>query len=272
MRIVILVYESNEANHIVHRLVTGFPSSIAALVTSRGEGSRSRVGSTVKRLVADGGWGFVAPKTAEVIGYQLLSRWFPQRSVLSPSVERIARSEGVPVMPIGNVNSDAGVEALKELNADLFVSIHFDQILKSRVLALPRLGTLNVHGSLLPRNRGLFPYFWALANGDGATGVTIHWIDLGIDTGKIIEQEETTISPGDTVASVARRCSGIGAKLLIDVVRGIEDTGVAPTGVEQHGEGNYVSWPDRASVRRLRNNGYRYGPLLRQIETPSVDH
>ena len=271
MRIVILVYESNEANHIVHRLVTACPSSIAALVTSRGEGSRSRLASTMKRLVADGGWGFVAPKTAEVVGYQLLSRWSPRRSALSPSVEEVARSRALPFMSIGDVNSEENVERLRELDADLFVSIHFDQILKSRVLALPRLGTLNVHGSLLPRNRGLFPYFWALANGDDATGVTVHWIDVGIDTGKIIAQVETKISPGDTVAGVARRCSGLGAELLTDVVRGIEDTGVAPGGVDQDGDGNYVSWPDRASVRRLRENGYRYGPLLRRVETPSVE-
>jgi len=129
----------------------------------------------------------------------------------------------------------------------------------------------HVQGSLLPRNRGLFPYFWALANGDDATGVTIHWIDLGIDTGNIIEQEETRISPNDTVASVARRCSGIGAELLIKVIRDIEDSGVPPIGAEQEGEGNYVSSSDRHSVRRLRTIGFKYGPLLRRIDSPSVD-
>jgi methionyl-tRNA formyltransferase len=106
---------------------------------------------------------------------------------------------------------------------DLLLSVHFNQRLGSEVLALPPRGALNVHGALLPRNRGLFPHFWALANGDSETGVTVHWMDERLDHGDVLLQRTVAIAPHDTVhALVLRSKVDVGRHALLEALERIE--------------------------------------------------
>lgn len=266
LRIVILLYESNEANHIAARLLAEYPDSIVAIVVSVDRDMGSMIRRTTRRLRRHGGWGFVVPKSIEVLGHRWLARWLPGRFGLSPGASHMARSGGITLIPVADINEETARNRLAELNPDLFVSVHFDQILKPDILSVPQIGTLNVHGSLLPRNRGLFPYFWALANGDEESGVTVHWIDPGIDTGAIVAQKRVGLRSKDRVASLARRSAAAGGSLLVGVLRQMLETGSATPGEAQPDAGNYVSWPDRDAIRRLRERGHRYGRLLAPVE------
>ena len=110
---------------------------------------------------------------------------------LAPSPVKLAAEEaGIPVFQPERIRRD-GVEDLKKLKPDLCVTAAFGQLLSADNLAVPRLGTINVHASLLPRHRGSAPVHWSILMGDQVTGVTTMMMDEGIDTGDILVIHDT---------------------------------------------------------------------------------
>ena len=180
-----------------------------------------------------------------------------------PSVARLATlaSEfSVPVVRATDINASEIQTAVADWTADLLVSVSMNQRIGPGLIALPPSGVINVHGAFLPRNRGLFPYFWALVNGDGTTGSTVHWVDAGFDTGPILVQREITIRPDHTAISLAVETAEIGAELAIDAIRLIEE-GAAPRLPQDPHDASYYSWPSAAEFRRLKRLGRRYGSI-----------
>lgn len=147
--------------------------------------------------------------------------------VMSP-VKVYAVSRGIPVFQPQRIRRD-GVEDLRALSPDLCVTAAFGQILSQEVLDIPRLGTVNVHASLLPRHRGSAPIAWAIMQGDRVTGVTTMLTDKGIDTGDMLLRAETPIQPGETCGELTERLSGIGASLLLDTLKAMENGTVTRT-------------------------------------------
>ena len=107
-------------------------------------------------------------------------------------------------------------EAIAELKPDLCVAVAYGMLVPERTLALARLGFLNVHFSLLPRYRGAAPVQWALINGDAETGVTLFWLDKGMDTGPVFLRRPVKIQAADDAASLFARLSSVGADLLAE--------------------------------------------------------
>ncbi|MEG0493902.1 MAG: methionyl-tRNA formyltransferase [Clostridia bacterium] len=136
-------------------------------------------------------------------------------------VKVCALAHGIPVFQPLKIRAD-GLEALCELAPDYCVTAAFGQILSQAVLDVPRLGTINVHASLLPRHRGAAPVQWALLQGDPVTGVTTMRTDKGIDTGDMLLKRELPIEHDDTAGSLLQKLSHIGAELLIETLRALE--------------------------------------------------
>jgi methionyl-tRNA formyltransferase len=111
------------------------------------------------------------------------------------------------------------MERLRVLVADLFLVVAYGELLPVDVLALPRLGAVNLHFSLLPRWRGASPVQHALLHGDPVTGVTVMLMDQGLDTGPVLAQLDEPVDPSDDAGSLGGRLAGIGAELLVDSVR-----------------------------------------------------
>jgi methionyl-tRNA formyltransferase len=111
---------------------------------------------------------------------------------------------------------------LKALAPDLAVAVAYGRILKKDILAVPRLGTLNVHFSLLPKYRGAAPVQWALAKGETKTGVTIFWLDEGMDTGPIFVKEEVDIDPEDDAGSLLDKLARRSLAALSETLKAIE--------------------------------------------------
>ncbi|HVA66260.1 MAG TPA: methionyl-tRNA formyltransferase [Elusimicrobiota bacterium] len=130
---------------------------------------------------------------------------------------------GIPVLEPEKPSSAAA--DLKALGADVAVIVAYGRILKRDVLDAFRLGCLNVHFSLLPRLRGAAPVQWALARGEAKTGVTLFWLDEGMDTGPIFSQKETAIGPDENAGELLERLTGLGVErvqeALADLARGI---------------------------------------------------
>jgi methionyl-tRNA formyltransferase len=174
------------------------------------------------------------------------------------SVEGAARRARVPCEVVPRVNAPAFVERLRGTGVDLLVSIACPQRFGAALLAVPRLGAINLHGALLPRYQGLLPSFWVLAKGEAETGVTVHWMDEAIDHGDILLQERFPIGPGDTVHSLVTRSKvGVGRRLLVDAIDRIE-RGTASRTPMDNALASYFSYPDDAAVREFRARGRRF--------------
>jgi methionyl-tRNA formyltransferase len=117
---------------------------------------------------------------------------------------------------------------LSEIKPDAIVVVGYGRIIPQWMLDLPRLGNLNLHASLLPKYRGAAPIQWAMAQGESVTGVTTMRIDAGLDTGDILLQKQLPITSDDTAETLAPRLASIGADLMVETLRGLQDHTIQP--------------------------------------------
>ncbi len=137
---------------------------------------------------------------------------------LAPSpVKECALAHHIPVFQPNRIRKD-GVEDLRSLAPDLCVTAAFGQILSQEILDIPKLGTVNVHASLLPRHRGSAPINWCILMGETKTGITTMMTDKGIDTGDVLLQKEIEILPVETAGELGIRLSMLGAKTLMETL------------------------------------------------------
>lgn len=132
-------------------------------------------------------------------------------------VKKRALEHGIPVIEADNMRDPAFEEQLKALDADLFVVVAF-KILPPVLLKIPKIGSVNLHASLLPRYRGAAPIHWAVINGDTETGVTVFFLDEKVDTGKYLFRERTEIKSDDTTGDVYDRLMLLGAEVMVRAV------------------------------------------------------
>lgn len=141
-------------------------------------------------------------------------------------VKALALEQGIPVITPENVNAPEVLEQLQALKPDLFLTAAYGQIFRKAFLALPRLGTLNVHASLLPKYRGSAPYQWAIIHGEKETGITIIEVVRQLDAGPMLKQARFPISPEDTGATLHDKLAELGGKLLLETVQDYEENRV----------------------------------------------
>jgi len=136
-------------------------------------------------------------------------------------VARFARHRNLPLLQPEDVNVSDVVQQIRDLVPDLLVVIAFGQKVGNDLLALPRHGAINLHASLLPKFRGAAPINWALIMGEIETGLSVIRMTDRIDAGDILGQRATGIEPNETASELAERLSGLGARLVTEVVREI---------------------------------------------------
>lgn len=159
------------------------------------------------------------------------------KMVASP-VKEYALEKGYKIYQPEKVrNNEEFLKEIKSLNPDVICVVAYGKILPQTLLDIPKLGAINVHGSLLPKYRGAAPIQWAVLNGDKETGVTTMYMDAGMDTGDIIFKEKVTIGEDETTGELWDRLSKIGGKLLVKTLDAIENK-TAPR--EKQGE-NYTT-------------------------------
>lgn len=120
------------------------------------------------------------------------------------------------------------LEALSATQADAFVVVAYGQILSPEILQMPKLGCINVHGSILPQYRGAAPIQWSIYNGDRKTGITTMLMDKGLDTGDMLLKAETEINLLDNAIDIAIKLSSQGANLLIETLQKLESGTITP--------------------------------------------
>ncbi|MDX1777081.1 MAG: methionyl-tRNA formyltransferase [Desulfobulbales bacterium] len=140
------------------------------------------------------------------------------RKVMPPPVKELAIGAAIPVLQPERIKTREFLVELGKFKPDIIALTAYGKILPGSIINLPPLGTINVHGSLLPKYRGAAPVQWALINGEKETGITIMQMDEGIDTGDILLQAKTAIEPEDTAATLAARLARLGGKTLVEAL------------------------------------------------------
>jgi methionyl-tRNA formyltransferase len=140
---------------------------------------------------------------------------------VAPPVKILAQELGLPVFQPPKVKDPSFLEFFKELNPEMVVLVAFGQILPKAIIDCPPLKCLNIHPSLLPKYRGAAPLNWQIINGETKTGVSIMIMDEGMDSGDILLQEESPLSPTETFGELHDRLAQRGAQLLIQTIEQI---------------------------------------------------
>ena len=149
------------------------------------------------------------------------------KMIASP-VKEYALEKGYPIFQPEKVKNNAEfIEQIKTLKPDVICVVAYGKILPQELLDIPKLGSINVHGSLLPKYRGAAPIQWAVLNGDTVTGITTMYMDAGMDTGDMILKQKVEIGADETTGELWERLSKIGGKLLVETLKLVEE-GKAP--------------------------------------------
>jgi len=166
-------------------------------------------------------------------------------------------------------NNEEFLNTVKKINPDLICVVAYGKILPKELLEIPKMGCINVHGSLLPQYRGAAPIQWAVLNGDKKTGITTMYMNEGMDTGDMILKEEVQIGEDETTGELWERLSKIGAKLLVETVEKIED-GTAPREKQPedftmapmlHKEMANIDW-DKKDATQIKNLVRGLNPIM----------
>ena len=143
-------------------------------------------------------------------------------------VKEYAESKNIKVYQPEKIRKDEELyETLKSLKPDVIVVVAFGQILPQKILDIPKYGSVNVHGSLLPKYRGAAPIQWAIISGEKVTGITTMYMDAGMDTGDMIQKAEVKIEDDDNFGTLYEKMKVKGGELIVQTLEKIAD-GVAP--------------------------------------------
>ncbi|PYN81400.1 MAG: methionyl-tRNA formyltransferase [Candidatus Rokuibacteriota bacterium] len=140
------------------------------------------------------------------------------RRLTPPPVKTRALAAGLEVIQPARVRDPEWAPRFRALGTDVAVVVAFGQILPKAVLDAPRRGSINVHGSLLPRYRGAAPIQWAIMRGETVTGITTFQMDEGMDTGPILLRASLNIGPAETAGELATRLASLGADVLVETL------------------------------------------------------
>jgi methionyl-tRNA formyltransferase len=176
-------------------------------------------------------------------------------------VKKFAVQHGLNLFQPEKLRDEHFIQDLKNLNADLFVVVAF-RMLPEVVWNMPRLGTLNLHGSLLPQYRGAAPIQWAVMNGETETGCTTFRLKHEIDTGEVLSQHKMSIAPNETAGELYERMMYEGADLLVRTLDLLEEKKVEPIAQEE-----LITSELKHAPKLLKEDG-----RVRLTDSPAVVH
>ncbi len=172
----------------------------------------------------------------------------------APPVKEFALEHGLPVWQPTALKDNAFLPVLEETNPDLIVVAAYGRILPEYILDYPRLGCINIHGSLLPKYRGAAPIQRAVINGDTETGITIMRMAKGMDTGDMILQKTIPIYPEDTAGTLFDRLAELGVEALLETIPLLE-AGTAEFTPQKEEDATYAPMIDKAEAALDFNRG-----------------
>lgn len=165
---------------------------------------------------------------------------------------------GIPVFKIeGSINDEIWLNKINEIKPDLIICIRYAEILKNSLLTIPNGGVINFHPSLLPKYKGMAPIFQALLHNEKEIGFSLHYIDEGIDTGKIIKRQKIKTEKNESVSHIAIRAHVVAGYELLSILNNLKKGDKKTEQITQD-NGNYFSWPEKKDVKKFMQSNKKY--------------
>ena len=183
------------------------------------------------------------------------------RKMRGSAVKEFAQKHDLRVLQPEKLRSEAFIQTLSELRADVFVVVAF-RMLPEMVWQLPSIGTFNLHASLLPQYRGAAPINWAVINGEHESGVTTFMINAQIDTGSILLQEKVQIDQNESAGSLHDKLMVVGAELVIKTLNGLAEEKLIPRPQEEH---SYLKPAPKIFKEDCRIDWFQPGKQIEQL-------
>jgi methionyl-tRNA formyltransferase len=210
-------------------------------------------------------WRFYGPRDFILVGalyviftmLNTIAVLFQGRFPGSFSVTHVALKARWKIIECPDVNAPSFIASVKHEGIDLMVSVAASQIFSDQLLSAPRLGCINVHNSLLPKNRGMMPNFWALSNIDSesVSGMTVHMMNEALDDGPIILQRPLPLDRNESLHHLMKRTKRLNAHLVIEALSILQGGVVLQP--NNRSEATYNTFPNKEDVRRFRQKGLR---------------
>jgi folate-dependent phosphoribosylglycinamide formyltransferase PurN len=158
--------------------------------------------------------------------------------------------------PTNNINDPDYLKRLRELDIDVTICL-IPQIAKEEFLGSSKIGCLNTHCSLLPKNRGREPLFWAIVRKEPVAGVSIHFMEKGLDSGPILKQVSVKIGPKDTLHNLYQKAITKGSEMMIEVLKELKISAFDLI-ANDDSKATYNNWPEKEDVEKFRKLGRRF--------------
>lgn len=263
MKIVILTVHHVYSNKLVKDLIEAFPGEINLIIEPTEQLRNKTNFQAVLYYIKTAGLAYVFFQTTKLIIYRFLANISPFFSKDPTnkfySYHELAKSKNIPVLKLPDINSNEASRVLKKYKPDIIASVLFSQIIKPSVIALAKKKVINIHPAHLPDYKGISPIFWALLNGEKTSGISVHLINEGIDTGKIICRKKVKILDTDTEDALYWRCVDKGSLLLINSINKIRK-GRLKTLANKGGR--YFSFPTKSAVKKYLAQGRNFYNLF----------
>ncbi len=212
--------------HFIKDIIDAKKDSIAGLAIPKGNRltlskGKSKTTYLFSLLLIMGPWHFISSSIKTLV-FKIKFKLHAKGIGKSPSISAYAASKGIPIRYITTANSKKFREHLETLNLDIIIN-QSQSIIKKDLLEIPKIGVLNRHNALLPKNRGRLTPFWVAFKQEKETGVSIHFVEEGIDSGDIIVQKRFKVESRDNFNSIVKKNYEIASKAMVEAIDLLED-------------------------------------------------
>lgn len=227
MRIFIITMDDPvQTKDFIRQIIDARCSDIVGLAVSSGDRltlskGKSKFAYIISLFLIMGPWHFSKNSLISII-HKIKKAGSKFTLFEDPTIANIARKSGIPVFKIKTPNSKSFIERMRTIQPDVIIN-QSQSIIKKELLTIPSIGVLNRHNALLPKNRGRLTPFWVLYKGEKETGVSIHFVDEGLDSGEIIVQEKYLVSSKDTFNSLVKKNYEIAPNAMLKALKMVEN-------------------------------------------------
>ena len=244
--IVLIGHENSGSFHLFQTIVDAFPEVRFTVIVTEGIYYKKSFAASVFKLIRESSILFCAVRALDMLGYRLRGK----------SMTRECKKRGIGCFASRDINSPETLDQIRSVSPDLLVSLYTMHIYKGEILSIATHGAITSHPSILPHYRGLEVFFWAMANGEATTGVSVFTVEKKVDAGRVICDEVLPLDPRQTMADVYRMITESAGRLLVTAIRALDQQTASyriPVG-----EGSYFPMPTRAAVRQFLKRGKRF--------------
>ncbi len=260
MRIIILTVDHIYSNVVVKALIKEFKDDISAIIVAQiPPPSHSSIMQTITKILQISGVYYSLIQLIKLNLYRVISFIYTLFSINFYNkfykFKSLAHKNDIPLKNINNINEKRSVDYILKVKPDIIVSVLFNQIIAKNIIQIPKKGVINIHPGYLPDYKGISPIFWSLVNNELYAGVSVHFIDEGIDSGAIIARKKVKILPKDTEDSLYWKTIKQGIPLLISAIHQVKNNNVTKT---KNFGGKYFSFPTKKSIHQFRRENKKF--------------